>query len=457
MTPAALPRTHLLTAVCLVILISAGVLNWLAPMSSDDYSYATKGVSWDAIRGHYLGWSGRLVADTLSSLVLGWGSHWADAVNTLALLALVWILSTLGQHLAGKASWVPDPRVLLFVFILYWVNNPRLGHTTFWIVGAANYLWTHALLFGFALAFVAILQDEKKPLWKGLALAVLAVLAGCTNENTAPTAWLMLAWLGIQSERERPDGPPSLRAWGWPAFWLLCMAIGIAILVLSPGDLARAAHPSNREWYDAPLAWRIEYHLWRRFPDAMAKYWQAALVLLWGAACIRLPRAVIRRIGLLVALACIANLALVFAPAYPKRTLQGGFLFMLLAVAVMGHQAVQPGALRRPRLLALGLGLCALQWLVSFSLLVRAYYGTAQQDRLRVALIQQGIAKQAHRIDIPGYYFSPLLNSRDGFDTFFNQDAIAAYYGTQAEIVEHPVTGPYDVEHPPHFATAPPR
>ncbi|MFA7580516.1 DUF6056 family protein [Castellaniella sp.] len=502
------PSRIVLAGASLVILASAGLLNGLAPMSSDDYSYVMKGVSWAAMRDHYMGWSGRLVADTLSSLVLGWGTHWADAVNTGA---LVWILATLGQRLAGKASWVPDARVLFFIFILYWVNNPKLGHTTFWIVGAANYLWTHAILFGFVLAFVAALQGTQqggqqatqlggrlgqrlgrlqggqphRPLWQGLALAVLGLAAGCTNENTAPTAWLLLAWLtwqarpGRQRARpadqariepaSRPDIEPAARldtntesgprpdipqgaartALAWPVFWLACMALGMAVLLLSPGDLHRAAHPSNREWYDTALGWRIEYHLVRRFPDSMAKYWQAALVLLWGAACIRLPRPVARRIGLLVGLACIANLALVFAPPYPKRALQGGFMFMLLAVAVMGHQAVQPGALRRARLLALGLALCALQWLVSFGLLLRAYHGTALQDELRVALIQKGLAEQAPRIEIPKYYFSPLLNSRDQFDIFFNGEAMAAYYGTQAQIVEYPVTGPYDIEHPP--------
>src|SRR5690606_4744873 len=101
----------------------------------------------------------------------------ADAFNALALTALIWILAALGARLLALAqAWAPglatppasqavtgasrgvDAGALALVFALYWIANPDLGQTTFWIVGAANYLWTSVFNFGFALAFVTVLQ-----------------------------------------------------------------------------------------------------------------------------------------------------------------------------------------------------------------------------------------------------------------------------------------------------------
>ncbi|MFT0532160.1 DUF6056 family protein [Castellaniella hirudinis] len=431
---------------CIFVFCAGLVVNWLAPMSSDDYSYFLKGVSWDAVWAHYNGWSGRLVADTLSSLVLGLGSHSADVFNALALTALVWVLSVLGLRLLGGVSWAPDARVFLLVFALYWVNNPQLGHTTFWIVGAANYLWTNVLNFGFALVFLAALQRQaagRRLTWAwALGGCVFAVIAGCTNENTALTTWLLLVFLAWRAWRGGQRG-------AWPWVWLACMAAGVAVLVLAPGNGVRALVADNQEWYAEPLWWRVAYHLARRLPDSMMKYWEVYLLLLLGMACVRRPRDVGRWVAGLIGLAVLANLILVQAPAFPKRALQGGFMYALVAASLLGHYAVRAGTARWRVALGAGLGACALQWVVSYALVVRAYHGAAQQDAVRVALVRDAIESGQARVEIPQYYFSGMLNRRDGFDVFFNGAAMARYYGSEIQITEYPVQGPYRLGHPP--------
>ncbi len=429
----------------ILILASIGLLNWWAPPSSDDFGYLLRdGISLEFLYNRYMSWSGRLVADALAAFWLGLGNHWSDAFNAFMLLALVWILSLLGQRLAGIKSWLPDARIILFIFILYWINNPKLGHTTIWIVGSANYLWTNVCLFGFALGFVGVLQTKRIHLWQGVLLSLFAVVAGCTNENTSVTVFVLLVLLTFNAWRQ--DLLTQQHKY-WLALALLGLAIGIAALVLAPGDLIRAAHASNREWYDAPLDWRIWYHLVRRFPDSMAKYWEVALVLLIGGLVLRLSGNNKKLIWLLIAMACLANLIMVAAPPFPKRALQGGYIFMLAAAAIMAQQALQPGAIRYPRLLILTVTVCALQWLLSFGLMARAYYGTYQQHQVRVAILQSAAASGATEVQLPEFFFSKLLNSRDQFTTSIG--SLGRYYGTNADISEYPVQGPYSKHQPP--------
>lgn len=309
----------------------AAVINGLTPMVSDDYAYFLKGVSWHAIWGHYTGWSGRLVADTLSSSVLGLGVAWvADAINALALTLLVLFLSALGLRLAGQQG-APKPCVVLLVFALYWVSNPDLGQTTFWIVGSANYLWTNVFNFGFALAFVLLLKRNAYPKFWSVLLCLVAVVAGCTNENTGVVTGLLLAMLAWQNWRA---GNRSV----WPWVWLVCMAIGVAVLVLAPGNVVREG--SFQRWYDQPYWWRVVDHFIRRFPDAMARYWEVFLVLLVMAYSAPVSLRVKRLVWLMVGMSCLANAILVFAPNIPKRALQGAFLYTLVAVSILAHSVM---------------------------------------------------------------------------------------------------------------------
>ncbi|WP_146030654.1 DUF6056 family protein [Castellaniella caeni] len=437
----------------LAILVVAFVLNHFTPMVSDDYAFYLMGVSWDTIKGMYMGWGGRLVANTLPNFILGLDQPWvADLFNSVALLALVWILTLLAvrilalldaAHPAALSVW-PDIRVLLLVFALYWIANPDLGQTTFWIVGAANYLWPSVFNFGFALAFVVLLQRKSCPWWQALLVCVLALPAGCSNENTGVVTWFLLACLAIRAWRQ---GQRSL----WPWVWLFFMGVGICILVLAPGNYAREA--SFQGWYDHPFWWRVMDHFVRRFPDAMFRYWEVFLalgVLVYvlkrdvGASDTGQLKGTMTGMYLLLGMACLANAVLVLAPNIPKRALLGGFLYALLAFAMVAHRVFQSPRLAGAWWVTVLCVVCGVQWVLSFGLMLRAYHGTYLQDQVRVALVRQGIKDGAKHIEIPEYYFTWLLKSRDKFDVFFSGGDMARYYGgAGVSISEYPVKGPY--------------
>lgn len=424
----------------MLAVMATWTLYWLTPMISDDFNYANKGIAWTSIKQHYLQWSGRLVSDTLSSAMLNLAPGWLKAtLNTAALLGLITVLTALGAQLAGKAL---RPSLLLLVFTLYWLVNPNLGQTTFWLVGAANYLWPNLFNFGFALAFVWYLQKGRPSVVTGLALCILGVLAGCSNENTGIISWGLLAYLSLRHYQRTGSLSP------WHLVWLLCMGLGVTVLVLAPGNQIRAEFFAH--WYDQPLLWRIGEHFARRFPDAILRYWGVILVMLvWrfaaGPASSESAR---RAIWLLIGASLLANAILVLAPNIPKRALNGGLMYLLVALSIYAHDLLAQGqrAIPMRRSLLVTLGVCGTLWLVSSGLMLRSYHGTWEQDQVRRALLVDAHQHQRQHVALPKYYFLPTLRSRDRFDMHFNPKAMARYYGSKAVINEYAVHQYYDLE-----------
>ncbi|WP_253820643.1 DUF6056 family protein [Alcaligenes faecalis] len=428
------------TFVFSLTLIVTWVLYGLTPMISDDFSYANKGISWAAIKFHYLNWSGRLVSDTLSSGMLNLAPRWLQAIlNTAALFSLIAILTALGAQLADRRF---RPSLLLLLFTLYWLVNPDLGQTTFWLVGAANYLWPNLFNFGFVLAFVWYLKKGQPSIGAAIAVCLLAVLAGSSNENTGIISWCLLAYLSLRHFQRTG----SLNK--WHLVWLLCMGLGIAILVLAPGNQVRAQGFAH--WYDQPFLWRVWDHFSRRFPDAMLRYWGVILVMLfWRFTAGPVPSLPARRaMWLLIGASLLANAILVLAPNIPKRALNGGLMYLLVALAIYGHDLLAQGqrTLAIQRSFLVTLGSCFTLWLVSSGLMLRSYHGTWEQDKVRRALLADAQEHQQHHVKLPKYFFLPTLRSRDHFDMHFDGQAMAQYYGTKAVINEYAVHHYYDLE-----------
>ncbi|EAN6724429.1 hypothetical protein DOG58_19560, partial [Salmonella enterica] len=65
-------------------------IGFITPMNSDDYTYALRELSLSSVKMHYLGWSGRVVSDTISTSLLKFFSpHIYNAINSAALTLMV--------------------------------------------------------------------------------------------------------------------------------------------------------------------------------------------------------------------------------------------------------------------------------------------------------------------------------------------------------------------------------
>lgn len=64
------------------------------PMQSDDFAYYSLGLSLDAQLVHYMGWSGRIVTNFISSYLLNLFPHFAyETVNSLVFTLLIFFVS----------------------------------------------------------------------------------------------------------------------------------------------------------------------------------------------------------------------------------------------------------------------------------------------------------------------------------------------------------------------------
>lgn len=436
----AFPRNWLTLPLIIVLFLLVFRLEYLTPMISDDFSFYLKGFSLEAIKSHYMGWGGRILADTSASAVLGIGNHFVIAfINALAVVALVTIITRLPLF-GERKNTALNALVFFLIFSLYWVANPNLGDTTFWIVGSAHYLWTNVFNFLFLLLFIRETQSRQSSTLKTALLFLLGIAAGCSNENTGLTSLGIIVLLSIREFRNgNKDWKLALYAAGF--------ALGIATLLLAPGNFARGH--SFPEWYALSFGQQLFIHFVKRWPDGMVQYWEVFLVLILLIKFQpKLSKETKFYAVLFVLASFVANAVFMPAPVIPKRALNGGFIYLLIATSFVAYSFLsQAGA--KLKLFKLITVVCGLHFAVSYALMDRAYSGTAEQALVRTSLIEQGIKNGADHIEIPKYYFTYLLRNRERFDTYFNGAAMADYYGTKAKITEYPTNQPYSLARPP--------
>ena len=235
--------------VCLLLVAACMfVLNMHTPLMMDDYDYS---FSWHTGRllegpadviasqaAHYRLWGGRSVAHTLVQLFLYWGKPVFNAANTCMYLLLLLEIAALavprGRRISGS--------VILAVHLTL-TCLPFFGTVFLWLDGACNYLWCTAL----ALVPLLILRSEREGGYfdAGLrrAAPVLPVFffAGWTNENTACGILAVMVLLMAYDVLIRKR---VIRGWRFAA--LALHALGTAIMLLAPGNFARASAQTGR-------------------------------------------------------------------------------------------------------------------------------------------------------------------------------------------------------------------
>lgn len=111
------------------------------PMLSDDYYYISIANLHEQL-AHYKEWSGRILTNMFSSYMMHYTPHAVyETLTAMALALTICIIASIPNALI-KRELKFNPLAALILFSLYWIANPSLGETTFWFVGAANYLWT---------------------------------------------------------------------------------------------------------------------------------------------------------------------------------------------------------------------------------------------------------------------------------------------------------------------------
>lgn len=389
------------------------------PMQSDDYAYYSLGLSLDAQLIHYLGWSGRIVTNIISSYLLNLFPHYGyEIINSFVfalLIAFIFLIPKAadGQGVKGTAI------SLLLIFTLYWVSNPSLGETSFWIVGSANYLWPSMFVAGY-FSFLFYCQHRNTDTRHLLFGLVLGFLAGCSNENTSVVVLLITLFV-IFSEKNKLLSFIAM----------LGSAIGAGVLILSPGNGIRAKVFSD--WRSLSLNQKFELHFFERFPSIVSGYWQVYLVLIVSlfAICV-LSKADKRQILYAFVFfigAFLASAAFIASPFIPARSGNGALVFLLISFSFLVNVILQSDFRRLKVMYAsavvLFLGVYFVPSYYWFNIAVGEVWA---QSKVRDSMLLEAKVNGLREATIPSYYYTKLLKESDKLSSFDNSSA-DSYYG----------------------------
>ena len=403
------------------------LLQLQVPIISDDFSYITKGGSIEALISHYNSWSGRVVADTLSSNALYFLPHYFySALNTTILFILIILISIFPYNLYGHYNFNKISITFIYIFLLYWVSNPNLGQTTFWIVGSANYLWTTCILFMYINILIFLSKSEKPSILSISILSSIGLLSGWTNEGSG---WVAAAFTFFYILYKRK----ILYLYLPP---IITSTIGYLSLIFAPGNFVRSNKDSfiifnNKSWIE-----KFELHFIHRVPGNISDFWQVflALSVFFLVLFLYRKRSPIKDITFpilfFISSFLLSIFILVAAPVYGGRGLNPSFCFLLMALSSLIFQVFKINNVKYYSIYILLIFLL-FNFFYSYFFMYRSYNMLKNQNNFRVSIIEKtkDQKKPKKNIDIPEFHnrVEWINKKTDNYD-FFTNLSMAGYY-----------------------------
>lgn len=217
------------------------IYEFLTPNMSDDIIYgdevAKAGSFFDLFvqeYEHYINHSGRNIAHFILRVFLYSGNKAFFNIVAAAVFVLISLLIYTNVYHRKKY----DIRVYVGIAILMWLFDPAISNTVFWETGACNYMFTGAIMMLYVTLFRKACRDKRENSVKLVAsMGVMGLLAGWCNENSSGGVILFTMLMIFFRFRESK----SFRAIAnWMYAGLVGNLIGFAIMLLSPGNTARA-------------------------------------------------------------------------------------------------------------------------------------------------------------------------------------------------------------------------
>ena len=145
-------KAFAIIALSILIVALLFVLNHFMPMFADDYSYSFSFLTDERITSirqilpsqmaHYHKVNGRIVTHTLAQFFLMMGKTAFDIVNSVATLALLFLIYF---HACGTFRNFSISRFSMIAMLLF-LETPDFGQSYLWLVGSCNYLFTFVLV-----------------------------------------------------------------------------------------------------------------------------------------------------------------------------------------------------------------------------------------------------------------------------------------------------------------------
>lgn len=240
------------------------VRNLLMPMASDDIPYA---FIWDgADRGnlldgvgerqritsfadivtsqysHYMTWGGRILGIGLTQLFAWEGKHLFNILNPLVFTALALLIFQIATGLKLREM---NRTYMLWTLIAFWLLLPDSFQTTVWMCGSCVFLWMAVIellfLLPFALKYWHPKFWQRPPRWSTPLMAFGGLCAGWSVETGAAATAFIAFFALFHFWRQRQLAP-------WMAIGFVSLCIGMAMLVLAPGEMVRMELQAQYEY-----------------------------------------------------------------------------------------------------------------------------------------------------------------------------------------------------------------
>lgn len=313
------------------ILILA-VMEWIfhrnVPFMMDDLWYSTNlatdgpllGLA-DIVEGqvwHFMNWGGRCVTHGILQLTLMTGELWADVINMVMMLTLVWMVCVV----AGKKQ----PFWFLLAGTLIVALNANVKMSMFWQAGTVNYVYSTAWILLFIRPYLRQVENprgKKLPLIE-LWMLPLGLMTGWSNENMGPACFIITIVAAVYLVKVCHE---KLPVWMWLGS-VMCL-VGSVLVVVAPGNFVRSAtipqKPLGETIYDrfySMLCAGTDF----LFPSAVL----LAAVLLIRMVCLKQK---LRPANwMLLALAVLSYGAMVLSPHYPDRATFGTMVVCIILI-----------------------------------------------------------------------------------------------------------------------------
>lgn len=313
----------ILLAVTMLIIYFA---NTQMPFILDDIWYGTNLVTGEELSSledviesqiwHFYNWGGRSTAHFFLQLILMCGEGVADILNVVATVTLAYVMCKLS---GTKSMW----GILAAVVMLFGFNGD-FRHNLMWQSGALNYLYISIFIFFYLWCYLR--EDLNQKLF-GIAIWIipLGLIAGWSNENMGPMAWILslviIIWQVIKKEKIRP----------WMILGNISCLIGSVLVVMAPGNFVRSNEVTALETRGA---------LWQAFLRCYAEcnilfqslFYAVILVVVLGLFATKVMHIKFGRNNWLLLLGALLSWgAMILSPHYPVRA-SFGTLALLICV-----------------------------------------------------------------------------------------------------------------------------
>lgn len=392
---------------------------YLTPFQADDYDYYFKGLSLEKHIDHYLHWSGRFVADYISSAILILANNYVkSSILSISTISMLFCISILPSILYKSNYRIYN---FIFIFILFWVTNPALGETVFWVVGAANYLFTN-LFVGIYLFFLCLYVVGKKNIFYPFML--FSFLAGLSNENTSVIVFLISIGSSLYVFIHKEDKKIFLST--------IILSAGLLILILSPGNFERALHPSFASWRQMSLIGRAAFFLTGSFLRALL---HTSLLLVTTGILLNksykieeLPKKQ-KAIPLVFLFASLLSIfSMVSAPCFPQRAMAGPCLFMIVSCSFSFDAIMNSSLAKVKRFNHFIFSLYALLFVCSYTLMFYSSKRVHIQEKIRLLTIQENLSKGYKSFTLPNFYWPRSFKKSDSINNSYISENIGKYY-----------------------------